>query len=174
VIKFTNSVYLSYHPYSPLYVVSCNEHHYSIFSIYCAGCGYIAAFTKDLTMYQIYHTWIHPLHHYPLNFSLPNPGIVSTDKIFVFTYMCSFYTFLHCFHSTTSPLPLVLPLTHRENLFWTLALWVCIRKGQKWKMYILLVWDKDSYTGSLPCGIFMYICIVTPISLSPIVFFIVP
>jgi hypothetical protein len=27
---------------------------------HCAGWGYIVAFTKVLTMYQIYHTWIHP------------------------------------------------------------------------------------------------------------------
>jgi hypothetical protein len=27
------------------------------------------AFTKVLIVYQIYHTWIHPLHHSPL--SLP-------------------------------------------------------------------------------------------------------
>jgi hypothetical protein len=32
----------------------------------CAGWGYIVAFTKVLTIYQIYHSWIHPLHHSPL------------------------------------------------------------------------------------------------------------
>jgi hypothetical protein len=37
----------------------------------CAGWGYIVAFTKALTMYQIYHTWIHLLHHSPLS-SLPH------------------------------------------------------------------------------------------------------
>jgi uncharacterized protein YqgQ len=28
--------------------------------------GYIVAFTKVLTMYQIYHTWIYSLHRSPL------------------------------------------------------------------------------------------------------------
>jgi hypothetical protein len=36
----------------------------------CAEWGYIAAFTKVLTLYQIYHTSIHPLSHSPLS-SLP-------------------------------------------------------------------------------------------------------
>jgi hypothetical protein len=35
-----------------------------IFSLCCcSGWGYIVRFTKVLTMYQIYHTWIHPLHN---------------------------------------------------------------------------------------------------------------
>jgi hypothetical protein len=34
---------------------------------YCAEWGYIVAFIKVLTMYQIYHTWIHPLHWSPLS-----------------------------------------------------------------------------------------------------------
>jgi hypothetical protein len=32
-----------------------------IFLLLCWG--YIVAFTKVLTIYQIYRTWIHPLHH---------------------------------------------------------------------------------------------------------------
>jgi hypothetical protein len=32
----------------------------------CAGLGYIVAFTKVLKIYQIYHTWIHSIHHSPL------------------------------------------------------------------------------------------------------------
>jgi hypothetical protein len=27
------------------------------------GLGYLVAFIKVLTIYQMYHTWIHPLHH---------------------------------------------------------------------------------------------------------------
>jgi hypothetical protein len=37
------------------------------FFYFCAGWGYIVAFTKVLTMYQIYHTLIHPLHSSPLS-----------------------------------------------------------------------------------------------------------
>jgi hypothetical protein len=33
--------------------------------------GYIVAFMKVLTIYQIYHTWIHPLHHSPLSLLPP-------------------------------------------------------------------------------------------------------
>jgi hypothetical protein len=59
--------------------------------IFCCA-GYIVAFTKVLTIYQIYHTWIHPLYH--------SPGVVSTDIIFLFAYMCTQY--LQYIHS---PLP---------------------------------------------------------------------
>jgi hypothetical protein len=38
----------------------------------CTGWGYIVAFTKVLTMYQIYHTWIHPLLCSPLSLSPPH------------------------------------------------------------------------------------------------------
>jgi hypothetical protein len=34
---------------------------------FCAWWGYIVAFTKVLTTYQIYHTWIYLLHHSPLS-----------------------------------------------------------------------------------------------------------
>jgi hypothetical protein len=37
----------------------------------CVGWGYIVGFTKVLTMYHIYHTGIHPLHHSPLSSSSP-------------------------------------------------------------------------------------------------------
>jgi hypothetical protein len=32
----------------------------------CVGWGYIVAFRKAFTIYQIYHTWIHPTHCSPL------------------------------------------------------------------------------------------------------------
>jgi hypothetical protein len=35
--------------------------------LFCyAGKGYIVVFTKVLTIYKIYYTWIHSLHHSPL------------------------------------------------------------------------------------------------------------
>jgi hypothetical protein len=43
------------------------------------------AFRKVLTMYQIYPSWIHPLHHSPLSPSPPVPGRVSTGLILPFT-----------------------------------------------------------------------------------------
>jgi hypothetical protein len=41
---------------------------FEIFLCVCAGWGYTGVFTKILTIYQIYHTWIHPstiLFHFP-------------------------------------------------------------------------------------------------------------
>jgi hypothetical protein len=38
-----------------------------LFKNYCAEWRYIVAFTEVLTIYQIYHTWIHPFHHFPLH-----------------------------------------------------------------------------------------------------------
>jgi hypothetical protein len=40
---------------------------YSFFVFCCAGLGYIVAFTKGLTMCQIYHSWMHFLHHSSLS-----------------------------------------------------------------------------------------------------------
>jgi hypothetical protein len=33
----------------------------------CAGWGYTVTFIKVLTIYQIYHSWIHHLHHCPFS-----------------------------------------------------------------------------------------------------------
>jgi hypothetical protein len=37
--------------------------YFTFYFYFCAGWGYIVAFTEVLTKYQIQHTWIHPLHH---------------------------------------------------------------------------------------------------------------
>jgi hypothetical protein len=60
-------------------------------------------FTKVLTIYQIYHTWIHPLHHSPSSPPAPIPWIVSIGIIFLFICMCTQY--LHHTHLLTSFLP---------------------------------------------------------------------
>jgi hypothetical protein len=57
-------------------------------------------FTRFFTIHQIYHSWIHPLHHSPL--SPPLPVIVSTGLIFTFTHMCTWN--LHHIHPPT-PFP---------------------------------------------------------------------
>jgi hypothetical protein len=56
------------------------------------------AFTKVLTIYQIYHIGIHPLHNSPLFPPSPIPGMVSTGIIFAFTYMYTY--FLHYIHTS--------------------------------------------------------------------------
>jgi hypothetical protein len=65
----------------------------------CTGWGYIVAFTTVPTIYQIYHHWIHPLHHSPLSSPPPIPAVVSTGLIFPFTYMHTQY--LHYIHPPT-------------------------------------------------------------------------
>jgi hypothetical protein len=70
---------------------------YSIFSFfvfyYCVG-DTLWHLQKELhkiyilKIYQIYHTWIHPLHPSPLSPS-SIPGIFSKGLIFPFTYMCT-------------------------------------------------------------------------------------
>jgi sorbitol-specific phosphotransferase system component IIBC len=59
-----------------------------IFFIYCAGLGTFMEFMKVLAVHQIFHTWIYCLHHLPLCSPHSIPGIVSTDIIFAFIYMC--------------------------------------------------------------------------------------
>jgi hypothetical protein len=76
-------------------------------------CGYIVAFTKALRIYQMYHIWIHPLHHSPL--SLLPPFLDSFNKthfsiyIHVYTifvlYLPSYRLSPHSPHPTgTNPL----------------------------------------------------------------------
>jgi hypothetical protein len=104
---------------------------YLILSFNCAEWGYIVAFTKVLTIYQIYHTWIHPFHLSP-----PIPRVVSTDTIFSFTHMCTQY--VHHIHPPSPfphlfPLPLVSLPAPPQDLFHPLLLQFCIWKKKKKK-----------------------------------------
>jgi hypothetical protein len=48
------------------------------------GWGYIVAFTKVFTIYQIFHTWIHPLHHSWNYFDIYHFSIyIYVDTVFV-------------------------------------------------------------------------------------------
>jgi hypothetical protein len=88
------------------------------FFIVVLGRGYIVAFAKVLTMYQIYLVEFTPT----LLFFMPLiPGIVSTGIIFAFTYRRT--QFLHHIHPPTTfpchlPLPLVPPPISGQNLFY--------------------------------------------------------
>jgi hypothetical protein len=54
--------------------------------------GYIVAFTKVLTIYQLHHTGIYPLHYSPFP-TCTIPGIVSTGLIFPIINMYTMETF---------------------------------------------------------------------------------
>jgi hypothetical protein len=108
-----------------------------IYFIVVLSGGYIVAFTKVPTIYQIYHTWIHPLHH---SLSLPPsiPGIVSTCVIFPFTHMCT-QNLYHIYPSTYFPHLLPLPLRPtfstcpKQDLFCPPDLQFCERKKERKK-----------------------------------------
>jgi hypothetical protein len=82
---------------------------FACFFFYCyAGWGYIVAFTKVLTMYQIYYTWIHSLHHSPLS---PHSWNGFKRYHFSFTFIWTQY-----FHYIHSPMPFWNDNTGRHQL----------------------------------------------------------
>jgi hypothetical protein len=99
------------------------------FFYYCAGYGYIVPFTKVLTMYQIYHTWILPLHCSPLSpYSWKFPQLS-----FLHLHTCVYIVFT---------MFTLLPFSRRlspptganfspHNLFCSTVLWFCRRKTIK-------------------------------------------
>jgi hypothetical protein len=96
-----NSISLIHHSYWS----NCYFHYLLFFN--CAEWGYTVACTKVLTIYQVYHTWIHPLHHSFLSPPSSVPGIVSTGLIFSFAYMCTPYL---CYIHSPTPFPHIFPL----------------------------------------------------------------
>jgi hypothetical protein len=96
------------------------------FKLLCSG--YIVAFTKVLSIYQIYSAWIHRLHHSPLSSLSSIPGIVSTSFIFPFILMCTQY--LHYIHSFP-------PHPYQHLLF--VFLMVDILTGVKWNLNMVLI-----------------------------------
>jgi hypothetical protein len=88
----------------------------------CAGWGYIVAFTQVVTMYQIYHTWIHLLNHSPSFPPLPHLDSWSNFNryrfcidLHVYTFSCTIFILLLLFTNTSpahccQPSPLLGPL----------------------------------------------------------------
>jgi hypothetical protein len=132
-----------------------------LFIFYCAGCEYIVAFTKVLTMYQIDHTWTPTFH---CSTSPPSPDSWNSINKYNFCIYIHVYTLLAPYsspypssHHFPSPQWCQSPQP-RKNLFHPSVLWFCRRKNIKDKMRnmkFLLIWDKCNYTGSLlvifPC-----------------------
>jgi hypothetical protein len=103
------------------------------------------------------------------------PGIVSTDTIFAFTIHV-FTFFLHWIHPPTSLLPLVPILTHQpgQNLFHLPVLQFCRREQRKDIKKNMSFGITNKCHREFPCDISTYICIITLISLPPLIFFILP
>jgi hypothetical protein len=92
-VRFYNFIFL-------IIFIKIVKYQVFLFSLYfCAGWGHPVAFTKVLTMYQLYHC-IYPSTTplYIPTFLIP--GTVSTGIILAFTYMWTH--FLHCYQALTS------------------------------------------------------------------------
>jgi hypothetical protein len=120
----------------------------------------------------------HPFWHSPFS-PLSVSGTVSTGIIFAFTYMCT--RFLHNIHLPTLFLCHLSHPTHwcQPSLLDRTCSSSCApilykknKKRLKEKHGTLLIWDKGSYTGSFLVDTSMYRCIITPIGLCPLIFFI--
>jgi hypothetical protein len=89
----------------------------------CAWWGYIVAFIEVLTLYQIYHTWIHPLYHSPLS---PTSNSWNSFN----RYHFSIYVLVHiifAYFNPSTPFPHFLPPStgtecHWQNMFKWLAM----------------------------------------------------
>jgi hypothetical protein len=104
----------------------------------CAGWWYLVAFTKILTIYQIYRTGIHSLYHSSSSPSPLIPGKVSTGIIFPFTSRC-----VHHIHPPSLFPHLLLPSTGtnpppKKDLFCLPVLRFCIRREGEEKCHFWL------------------------------------
>jgi hypothetical protein len=107
-------------------------------------------FTQALTLYQIYHTWIHLLNHI-LHTLSPILGVISTAIIFALTHMCTYFI------APYSPSYLLSP--PGQDLFCPTVLQFCRRKKRKEKMKKkdTSALDKGSYRGSFL--VIFHVCI---------------
>jgi hypothetical protein len=101
----------------------------------CAGWGYIVAFTKVLTMYQLCHTWIHP-----------TPDSWNRFNRYHFFIYIRVYT-LFSLYSASDPLPILLQPAGKTCSALLFTDFVGEKTSKIIKTWFLLVWDKDSYLG---------------------------
>jgi hypothetical protein len=71
-----------------------------LFCFLLLGWGYIVAFTKVFTIYQIYHNWIYP----PPSFSFISPHSWNSfnrshSSIYLHVLCCQFLNWAICFHA---------------------------------------------------------------------------
>jgi hypothetical protein len=98
---------------------------------------------KGFTMYEIYHTWIHPS-------PIPSP-LSNRYHFYIYMYIiCTVFILLPLSSLPPPPTGVKLPSLWEETVL-PPVLWFYRRKNIKDKkrnMTFLLVWNKDSYTGS--------------------------
>jgi hypothetical protein len=85
---------------------------------YCAEWGYIGVFIQVLTMYQIHHPWIHPLHCSVL-YSLPQ-FLEQFQQVYIH-YLHHIYPLIP--FPATSSRPPCKSHPSRHNLFYPPVLW---------------------------------------------------
>jgi hypothetical protein len=132
---------------------------------------------------SITHTWIHPLHHSPLS-SLPHPDSWNSFNRYHFCIYMHVYTFfvlyspsylLSLLPPTFSHFQLVPPYTLGRTCSSLLFSDFVEEKREKIKKINIFVCLRLRLLHrEFPCDISMYICIITPIDLSPLIFFILP
>jgi hypothetical protein len=126
------------------------------FSTFLLCWGYIVAFTKVLTIYQIHHTWIHPLHHFPL---FPSPHSWNSFNRSHFSIYIHVYSVFALYSHPHLPMALSPPPPHlpmgptsllsRKVLFCTPVLWFYKRK--KWHFCLFKIAIHGVSFVALPC-----------------------
>jgi hypothetical protein len=96
----------------------------------------MVAFTKVLTIYQVYHTWIHPLHHSLLSLS---PHSWNSFRRFHFSIYMDVYTIFPPYSHSHAFSPHY-PNSHwyqpsRQDLFCPPVLWFCKRKKRHFCLF---------------------------------------
>jgi hypothetical protein len=134
--------------------VSCLHSQLFIFLNYCCTGGYNVTFTKVLA---IYHSWIHPLYHSPVNSPPAIPGIVATGLIFPFTCMYTWYFHhVHLLQAFFVSSPLWLYQPPRQNLLCLPAIRFC---KKKWHFCLRQLYRVFPCDISIYIYIYIYICI---------------
>jgi hypothetical protein len=122
--------------------------------------AYVVAFTKVFTIYQIYHAWIHPIHHSPLSPLFHSWNSFSRSHFSVYTHAYTLFAPNSPSYTLSQTLPLPLP--------WVLSavLWFCKSKKKKKGLFF---WNsyKGIFLVIFPCMDVLIIQLVHHLYFSP-------
>jgi hypothetical protein len=76
------------------FLIGLNIYFWDWFLFFFIVLGFVVTFTKVFTIYQVYHTWIHPLHHFPL--SCPSHSWYNFNRSHFSIYRCMYTVFGLC------------------------------------------------------------------------------